>query len=325
MEYSFGDEVKDGPMTLGLHRKKSYMSVIETDFCQIVPGDFNLIRKSVSEYMRRTGHGFHHKRTHSGFLRFLVIRRGERTGQILINLVTTDEETLDEAAFVEFILGLPTEDKVVGILHTTYCGRADTVGCDFVSTLYGHDFYEEKLLGLEFRVNAFSFFQTNTSAVDAMFSEALEMIPDLDEKHVFDIYCGTGSISLAMSSKAGRVTGIEIVGDSVLAARENAQRNGIRNCEFIDGDAYEVLESISERPDLIVVDPPRMGMHPKALKKIISYGVDELLYISCNPKTFAENAAVLIENGYRCETIKVYDNFPYTKHTELASLFCRWQ
>jgi tRNA/tmRNA/rRNA uracil-C5-methylase (TrmA/RlmC/RlmD family) len=124
-----------------------------------------------------------------------------------------------------------------------------------------------------------------------------------------------------MSSKAKRVTGIEIVADSVAAAKENAVRNGVSNCEFIEGDAYEVLESIGEKPDLIVVDPPRMGMHPKALKKIISYGVSELLYISCNPKTFSENAAVLIENGYRCETIKVYDNFPFTKHIELASLF----
>jgi 23S rRNA (uracil-5-)-methyltransferase RumA len=323
MEYSFGDEVKDGPMTLGLHRKKSYMSVIETDGCRIIPPDFDLIRRATLAYMREAGHGFHKKRTHSGFLRFLVLRRGQRTGQLLVNLVTTDEETLDAEAFTRMILALPTEEPVVGLLHTIYNGRADTVGCDEVRLLFGVPYYEEQMLGLTFRVNAFSFFQTNTAAVERMFEEAVDLLPDISRQHVFDLYCGTGAISLALAPRAAKVTGIEIVEDSVTAARENAARNGIENCRFIAGDAFEVMDSLAERPDVIVTDPPRMGMHPKALAKILSYNVPEILYISCNPKTFAANAAVLTGSGYRLDILKVYDNFPYTKHTELASRFIK--
>jgi 23S rRNA (uracil-5-)-methyltransferase RumA len=323
MEYSFGDEVKDGPMTLGLHRSKSFLSVINTEGCRIVPPDFNLIRDETLNYMRNLGHGFYRKRFHSGFLRALVLRRGERTGELLVNLITTDEESLDEAAFVDFLLALPTEEKIVSILHTFFNGKADTAGRDSLRLLHGREWYTEEMLGLRFKVHAFSFFQTNTAAVEGMFGDALGMIPDLREKHACDVYCGTGAISLTLAKGAKRVTGIEIVQDSVLAARENAALNGIENCEFLCGDALAMLEELPARPDFISVDPPRMGMHPKALRKILSYDLPELLYISCNPKTFSENAAVLQENGYKIDQLQAYDNFPYTKHIELAARIIR--
>ncbi|MDR2157054.1 MAG: 23S rRNA (uracil(1939)-C(5))-methyltransferase RlmD [Clostridiales Family XIII bacterium] len=319
MEYSFGDEEKDGPMTLGLHRKKSYMSVLNTDGCRFVPEDFNTIRRAALSHMTDRGHSFRHKRTRRGFLRNLVIRRGENTGELLVNLVTTDEETLDEQAFVELLLNLKLNDTPVGILHTVYCGRADTVGCDRAKTLYGRDYYRERMLDLEFNVNAFSFFQTNTSAVEAMFASALSLMPGAAEKTIFDLYCGTGAISLALARTAKSVIGIELSADSIRAARENAARNGVANCSFLEGDALEVLERLPHKPDAIVADPPRMGIHPKALKKIIAYGLDELLYISCNPKTFCENMAVFQENGYKLDALCVCDNFPFTKHIELFS------
>jgi 23S rRNA (uracil-5-)-methyltransferase RumA len=323
MDYSFGDEVKDGAMTLGLHKSGSYMSVIDTDGCLIVPGDFNVIRAAVLEWAHAAGHGFWHKRSHSGFLRSLVLRRGEATGELLVNLVTTSDEILDGRAFTDMILGLPTEGRVAGVLHTTYNGRADTVACDSMAILHGRDHYFEDMLGLRFRVNALSFFQTNTSAVEAMFTEAFSMLPWLEGKSVCDIYCGTGTISLSLARRAASVTGIEIIPESVEAARENAELNGIDNCRFILGDALEALESLENRPDVIVVDPPRMGMHPKALKKIMSYGLPELLYISCNPKTFARDMAAMQEFGYRLDTLRAYDNFPYTRHTELAARIVR--
>ncbi|MDR0357182.1 MAG: 23S rRNA (uracil(1939)-C(5))-methyltransferase RlmD [Clostridiales Family XIII bacterium] len=319
MEYSFGDEAKNGPMTLGLHRKKSYLSVLNTDDCRIVPEDFNIIRREVLSLMTSRGHSFRHKRTHSGFLRNLVIRRGENTGELLVNLVTSDEESLDEEDFVRLLTGLKLDGDLVGILHTIYCGRADTVGCDRMKILFGRDFYFERMSGLSFKVNAFSFFQTNTSAAEAMFSSALSLADDLENKTVFDIYCGAGAISLMLAKAAKEVVGIEISPDSVRAARENAERNGLSNCRFIEGDALEVLERLPQRPDSIVVDPPRMGIHPKALKKLISYGRDEWIYISCNPKTFCENMAVLAEHGYKLDELRVCDNFPFTKHIELFS------
>jgi 23S rRNA (uracil-5-)-methyltransferase RumA len=323
MDYSFGDEVKDGAMTLGLHKSGSYMSVIDTDGCLIVPGDFNVIRAAVLDWARAAGHGFWHKRSHRGFLRSLVLRRGEATGELLVNLVTTDDEAMDGAAFAGMLLGLQIEGTIAGVLHTTYNGRADTVACDAMEILYGRDHYFENMLGLRFRVNALSFFQTNTSAVEAMFTEAFDMLPRLEGKSVCDIYCGTGTISLSLARRAASVTGIEIIPESVYAARENAALNGIDNCRFIPGDALEALESLEARPDVIVVDPPRMGLHPKALKKIMSYGLPELLYISCNPKTFARDMAAMQEFGYRLDTLRAYDNFPYTRHTELAARIVR--
>ena len=319
MEYSFGNEVKDGEMTLGLYRRKSYMSVIETDGCMIVTNDYDVIRKSVLKYMRDACHTHRHKKTREGFLRNLVIRRGEMTGELLVNLVTTDAETLDSDSFVGMLLGLNLKDEIVGIIHTTYCGKSDTVACDSMEVLHGRPYYYEEMLGLRYKVNAFAFFQTNTAAVEKMFSDAFELLPDLYSKNVFDLYCGTGAISLSIAENAGKVTGIELVPDSILAARENAEINGISNCRFLEGDALEVMDSLPERPDIVCVDPPRMGMHPKALQKLISYDLDEILYISCNPKTFSFDMAVLQNNGYRLDYLKPYDNFPFTKHTELIS------
>ena len=327
MEYSFGDEVKDGPMTLGLHRKKSYMSVLNVDGCVIVPEDFNIIRAETLKYMESLEYSFYHKRSHKGFLRNLVVRRGEHTEELLINLVTTDEEVLDEESFVKFILDLPLVGNVVGIIHTINCKKSDTISRDSMKILHGRGHYYEELLGLKFRVDAFAFFQTNTTAVENMLLDAFELIKENEYcKTLYDVYCGTGTITLALADSAEKVVGIEIIEDSVEAAKENAVINGIENCEFICGDALEILEQLENSnsiPDMIVVDPPRMGIHPKALKKIISYNLPQILYISCNPKTFCENMAVLQDAGYKLDTLRVFDNFPFTKHIELCSIIIK--
>ena len=319
MEYSFGDEVKGGPMKLGLHRQGSYMSVINTEDCLIVPDSFNRIRASVIDWAQKSGLTFHHKRTHSGFLRTLVLRQGERTGELLVNLVTTSEEMLDENEFCDAV---HSAAGVVGILHTINDRRSDVVACDSVKTLFGRDCYFDELMGLSFKVGAFSFFQTNTSAVESMLQEVFALINDKKYGTIYDVYCGTGTISLALSKKAEQVKGIELSEDSVASARENAFRNGIKNVDFICGDAFEVMSSLSA-PDMIVVDPPRMGLHPKALKKIIEFDLPGILYISCNPKTFSENAAVLKSAGYGISVLGAYDNFPYTKHIELAAVLVK--
>ena len=332
MEYSFGDEIKGGPMTLGLHKKGSYMSVVNTEGCLIVPDSFNKIRDAVLDWARESGHDFHHKRSHKGFLRNLVLRHGEHTGELLVNLVTTSEEELDETVFTDVVLSsINTENSdndhssanqhIVGILHTTNDRRSDVVACDSVKTLYGRDHYFEELMGLSFRVGAFSFFQTNTTAVEAMMEEALLMIPD-KYGTIYDVYCGTGAISLTLSNNAEKIVGIELSEDSVVAARENAIRNDVTNVDFINGDAFEIMKDLSP-PDMIVVDPPRMGLHPKALKRVIEFDLPRILYISCNPKTFAENAAVLKSAGYGISILGAYDNFPFTKHVELAALLER--
>ena len=175
-------------------------------------------------------------------------------------------------------------------------------------------------MGRECSVSAFSVFQTNVEAVENLYSYATSLIGDIEDKTVFDLYCGTGTISQALAKRAGRVVGVEIVEESVEAAKRNAALNGLSNCEFIAGDVFEVLESVSEKPDAIIVDPPRVGMSAEAIEKITGYGVDQIVYISCNPKSLADNLYYMQYRGYEIVSVKAFDNFPGTKHTECVSL-----
>lgn len=323
MEYTFGDFVKDGEMTLGMHRKKNFMSIVTVDNCQLVDPDFNIILKAVLDFSVEKGYTFYHKRSHSGLLRNLIIRKGVRTGELLVNIVTTSEEGFDEREFTEMLLSLTLTNKIVGVLRTYCDSLADAVVPDSLKTLYGRDYYMEKLLGLDFKVSAFSFFQTNVEAAERLYTEALALVDSFEGKKAFDLYCGTGTISQVLALKAKEVLGIELVEEAVDAATENAALNGLDNCRFIAGDVFKVLNEVSDKPDVIVVDPPRVGIQPKALDKIISYGVKEIVYISCNPKTLTENLRYLDYYGYKCMYLKPFDNFPMTKHTECIALIER--
>lgn len=327
MEYTFGDFVKDGETTLGMHRKKNFMSIVTVDNCQLVDPDFNIILRAVLDFVIENGYPFYHKRSHKGLMRNLIIRKGVRTGELLVNIVTTSEEGFNEEKFTEILLRLSEERKlnnhIVGILRTFNDSLADAVVPERVKSLWGRDYYNEKILGLGFKVSAFSFFQTNVEAVERLYTEALNLISSFDGKKVFDLYCGTGTITQILALKAKEVLGIELVSEAVDAARENAGLNNLDNCSFIAGDVFEVLSSVEDKPDVIVVDPPRVGIQPKALDKIISYNVDEILYISCNPKTLVENLKYLEYYGYRCVYLKPFDNFPMTKHTECICLLSK--
>ena len=328
MEYTFGDFVKDGETTLGMHKKGHFMSIITVDHCQLVHPDFNVILRATLDFVNEMGYPKYNKKSHTGLMRNLIVRRGVNTGEILVNIVTASDEAsgsrFDNMAYADMILGLKLENNVVGVLRTDCDTLADAVVPDRVTAIWGRDYYTEELLGLKFKVSAFSFFQTNVEAVTRLYSEALALIPGIEGKRVFDLYCGTGTISQIMALKAREVLGVEIVEEAVQAARENAALNGLSNCEFFAGDVYKVLEGQDfEKPDVIVVDPPRAGIQEKALDKIISYGVDEILYISCNPKTLAMNLAYFEYYGYHTVYLKPFDNFPFTKHTECICLLSK--
>ena len=323
MEYTFGDMVKDGPTTLGMHKKKHFMSIITVDECQLVHEDFNMVLRGVLDFVMEKGYSHYHKKTHKGLMRHLIVRRGVRTGELLVNVVTSSEEGFDEEAFTEMILALPLENTVVGVLRTINDRLADAVYCDELKVLYGRDYYMEEIMGLKFRVSAFSFFQTNVDAVENLYTYALSLIDDFENKTAFDLYCGTGTITQTLAKRAGKVIGIELVDEAVEAARANAALNGLENCEFIAGDVFKVLNTVADKPEVIVVDPPRVGISVDALDKIISYGVDQIVYISCNPKSLVENLYYLQYYGYRVKSVKPFDNFPGTKHVECVCLLTR--
>ena len=323
MEYTFGDFTKDGPLCLGMHRKKNFMSIVTVDQCQLVDEDFNRILRFVLDFAEERGYSHYHKKRHRGLLRNLVIRRGVRTGELLINLVTSCEEGFDEEAFVSGLLALSLDNRIVGVLRTFNDNLADKVTCEELKVLWGRDYYIETILGLQFKVSAFSFFQTNVEAVERLYSEALALLDDVGGKNVFDLYCGTGTISQILALKAKKVLGVELVKDAVEAAEANAQLNGLDNCRFLCGDVFEVLDGRAEKPDVIVVDPPRVGMNLKAVEKIADYGVKQIVYISCNPKTLAVNLQQFAYWGYRTVYAKPFDNFPGTRHVETVVLMSR--
>ena len=318
MEFSFGDEYKDGPLSLGLHKKGSTYDVLTAADCKLVHEDMNKILVCVLEYFKERNVSYYKKMQHTGYLRHLLLRRGDTTGEILVNLVTTTQEDHDLEPLVSELLGLELEGKIVGILHILNDSLSDVVKSDETCILYGQDFFYERLLGLEFKITPFSFFQPNTRGAEVLYETVREYIGDIHDMTVFDLFSGTGTISQVLAPVAKEVIGVEIVEEAVEAAKENASRNGISNCKFIAGDVFQVLDQIGEKPDVIVLDPPRDGIHPKALPKILEYGVGRIVYISCKMTSLARDLEMMQLAGYRVEKMTAVDQFCETVHCEVV-------
>ena len=316
MEFSFGDEYKDGPLTLGLHKKGSTYDVLTASDCKLVHDDMTKILNCVLEYFKQRNVSYYKKMQHTGYLRHLLLRRGDRTGEILVNLVTTTQEEHDMSPLKEALLNLELEGKIVGFLHILNDSLSDVVQSDETRILYGQDFFYETLLGLRFKISTFSFFQPNSLAAEVLYSIVREYIGDTKDKVVFDLYSGTGTIAQLAASVADEVIGVEIVEEAVEAAKQNAALNNLSNCKFIAGDVLKVLDDLTEKPDVIILDPPRDGIHPKALPKILSYGVDHIVYISCKATSLARDLPAFLAAGYKLEKACCVDQFCQTVHVE---------
>ncbi len=322
MEYTFGDEYKGSPMALGMHKRNRFYEIVNTDKCLIVHEDFNIIRREVKDYLESIGLDFLHKISKEGNLRHFIIRRSE-IGEILINLVVTSDTNIDKEAFVEFLFSLKLEGEIKSVFITYNDSLADAVIPEKVEHIFGEEFIKEELDGLEFKITPFSFFQTNTKSAEVLYSEAISLLKNLEDKVIFDLYSGTGTITQILGKKAKKVIGIEIVEEAVESARQSAKINNIDNVEFIAGDVLEEVEKLEENPDIIVLDPPREGIHPKAIDKIIKFNPKEFLYISCNPKTMVRDLKVFMENGYKVNNAIMVDQFPRTAHVETVALLQR--
>jgi 23S rRNA (uracil1939-C5)-methyltransferase len=380
MEFSFGDCEKDGPLTLGLHQKKSFYNILNTDDCQLPHQDVDRILHETRMYFTELGVHYFHKRTHTGYLRHLLVRRASKTGEILVDLVTStdtaefetgefqsrmheiasDENSVEKAenpetailnGWKDRMLRLESsgalEGKFAGILHTRNESLSDAVIDNGTDVLYGESFFYEELLGLHFRITPFSFFQTNSLGAERLYTKVREYAGYDLLKHdqesgsiahkpvIYDLYSGTGTITQLMSSVASQAIGVEIVKEAVDAARDNARLNGITNCHFIAGDVMKVIQEGGEllredgtredapRPDLIILDPPRDGVQPKPLRKIIDYGVEKLIYVACKPKSLARDLVPLQSAGYHVEKVCPVDMFPQTNNVEVVCLMRR--
>lgn len=320
MEFSFGDEYKDGPLSLGLHKKGSTYDVLTAFDCKLVHGDMTKILVCVLDYFKERNVSYYKKMQHVGYLRHLLLRRGDITGEILVNLVTTTQEEYDLAPLVDALLALELTGKIVGVLHILNDSLSDVVQSDETRVLFGQGYFYEKLLGMEFKITPFSFFQPNSRAAEVLYSTVRDYLGDMKGKTLYDLFSGTGTIGQILSPVAEKVIGVEIVEEAVVAANENAKHNGITNCKFLAGDVFKVLDEIEEKPDVIVLDPPRDGIHPKALPKILDYGVDTIVYISCKVTSLARDLEMIQAKGYRVVKAVACDQFCQTVHVETILL-----
>ena len=347
MEFSFGDMDKEGPLTLGLHKRGSFYDILPVPECRIVDEDFRLILSSTLEFFREKRLSYFHKRTHRGYLRHLIVRKAVFTGEILVDLVTGEDysikgdpyaETVERPVqpegemleeYAKLLCGLSFTGKLCGVLRTRNTSVADAVIDEGTEIIYGESYFYEKLLDLKFKITPFSFFQTNSKGAEVLYGKAREYLLSTCENEnglgnvLYDLYSGTGTIAQIMSPAAGKVVGVEIVEEAVLAAKENAALNGIENCSFLAGDVLKVIDEVEEKPDCIILDPPRDGIHPKALPKIIDYGVDHILYIACKPKSLARDLPAFMEAGYEPVRMCAVDMFPGTQHVECVVLLSR--
>ena len=325
-EFSFGDEEKDGDLALGMRKRMSYYEVVTLKDCNIVDADYLRIIEGTLQFFQERKVPFYHKARHDGSLRHLVVRKGAATGEILINLVTSSEVPFSVEEFKDMLLGLELDGSVCGILHSVNDGLADVVKSDEMRLLYGRDFFMEKLFDLEFKVSVYSFFQTNSAGAEKLYSIVKEFAGDVADKTVFDLYCGTGTIGQIMAEAGSKkVIGIELIEEAVVAANENAKRNHLENCTFLAGDVLKMVDELKERPDLIIVDPPRDGIHPKAIGKIIAFGAPEIVYVSCKPTSLARDLEIFQQEGYQVERVKLMDMFPRTVHVETVCLLSKLQ
>jgi 23S rRNA (uracil-5-)-methyltransferase RumA len=324
MEFSFGDEYKDGPLALGMHKRGSFHDIVNVANCQIVDEDYRKILVCTREWAESTGLPYYHRMRHTGVFRHLLVRKAVKTEEILIDLVTTSELNPSLLnAWVEALLSLELKGTIAGILHTTNDSVADVVKDEGTEILHGQDYFYEELLGLKFKITPFSFFQTNSLGAEVLYEIARDYIGDTKDKVVFDLYSGTGTIAQMLAPVAEKVVGVEIVEEAVVAARENAEMNGLDNCTFWAGDVLKVIDDLGEVPDLIMLDPPRDGVNPKALMKILNFGVDRIVYIACKPTSLARDLEMIQGRGYKVERISCVDLFPGTYHTEVVALLSR--
>jgi 23S rRNA (uracil1939-C5)-methyltransferase len=321
LEYSF-TRTPSGP-ALGFHKAGRWDEVLEIERCWLTTDLGNAIRNAVRDWAREEGLEAYDQADGSGYLRHLVYREGRNTGQVLVMLVTAAGEKFERSYLVEVLRRFPEVRSVHWAVNDTPAEVTNLPS----TVLWGEDAIEEELLGQRYRVRPNAFLQTNTAMAERLYELAIEYAALTGSETVYDLYCGTGTIGLALAPHALSVWGVDISEESIACALENLDLNAIGNAAFFAGNVGQVLEELHERagdPDVVVVDPPRAGLAGKALKRTGELGAPRLVYVSCNPTTLASDVKVLrAEYGYELKRVRPVDMFPHTPHVETVSLLER--
>jgi 23S rRNA (uracil1939-C5)-methyltransferase len=317
LEYSF-TSTPEG-VDLGFHRAGRWDEVIGIDVCLLTTDVGNAIRVAVRDWAREEGLEPYDQEAGTGYLRHLVVREGRNTGQALVVLVTAPGERFEAGYLVDVLRRLPEVRSIHWAINDTPAEQTNLP----TKLLWGEEAIEEEILGLRFRVRPSAFLQTNTEMAERLYELAREYAALTGTENVYDLYCGTGTIGLALANRAASVWGLEISEEAVACAIENAELNGIGNASFFAGNVGQTIEELREEagePDVVVVDPPRAGLAGKALRRTGALGASRIVYVSCNPTTLASDLQVLRdEYGYQLERCRPLDMFPHTPHVESVS------
>ena len=317
LEYSFTAGEDD--VELGFHRAGRWDEVIDIEECLLTTDLGNAVRLAVREWAREERLQPYDQETGRGYLRHLVVREGRNTGQVLVVLVTAPGERFETGYFVDVLRRFPEVRSIHWAINDTPAEQTNLP----TKLLWGDEAIEEEILGLRYRVRPSAFLQTNTAMAARLYELARGFAGLTGDENVYDLYCGTGTIGLALSANARSVWGLEISEEAVACAIENAELNGIENARFFAGNVGQTIEELREQagsPDVVVVDPPRAGLAGKALRRTGELGAPRLVYVSCNPTTLASDLQVLRdEYGYELERCRPVDMFPHTPHVESVS------
>jgi 23S rRNA (uracil1939-C5)-methyltransferase len=319
LEYSFGSD-ENGELVLGFHRPGRWDLIDDVEDDILASERINRVREAVRAWCHEEGLDAWDRDDQLGLLRNLVVREGRRTGQVQARIITSpgSEFRVDELA-----AATPADaflwTRAEGVAETTYGGETEVVK--------GRAFVEEELSGLRFRISPDAFFQTNTEMAERLYGTAVELAGLHGRERVLDLFCGIGTIASVLALDAAEVWGVELVEDAVRDAIENAKLNGIDNARFFAGDVRLVMRELLEqsgKPDVVVVDPPRAGLSQKVVRRMIEAEAQRIVYVSCNPTTFAPNARQLVDDGgYRLSAVRPVDMFPQTPHIECVALLER--
>ena len=323
MEFSFHIHEELG-FTLGLHRRGRFDEIFDLKACLLQSELANNIVHFVRDYVRENELPVYDVVNHTGYMRFLVIRQTHFTKQLMVNVVTNygdlpGKEQLTESLMAEF-------PAITTLIHSQNGQKSNIAVAEADEILHGAGYIEEELLGKRFRIQANSFFQTNSAQTERLYQTAFDLAALNSEDNVLDLYCGTGSIGILLSDRVEKVVGVELVSEAVRDARENAALNGVQNIEFFEGNVKDYLRENKGRTrefNIVVIDPPRAGLHPKAMKRMLEIQPEKIIYISCNPATFSRDARDIVNADYCLPRVTPVDMFPHTRHIEVASVFVK--
>ena len=322
MEYTFsgipwyiGDESYDD-VIIGLHVPKRFDKILNINKCHINHEVFNDILKISKEVAVKEKMIPYHVREHTGFLRFLVIRIGIHTNEVMVNLVTAGYKPKIIKPFVDALVDrIPNIKSIVNTINN----QKSNIASGTSKLLYGDEYISEKIGDYIYKISANSFFQTNSYQVKTLYDYIIKTADFKKSDIIYDLYCGTGTIGIYVSSFVKKVYGIEIVKDAIKDAKFNAKKNNIKNIAFYDSDIKDFFTNqniIIDKPDTIIIDPPRPGLHPNVIKDIIKLSPSKIIYVSCNPSTQARDVKIFLEEGYKTYDIQPIDMFPHTPHIE---------